>query len=614
MVTGRSYKQSAEDGKKKRAEFLLAYSSTQPRDLDAALEKVGRNRPWLYKNTARWADFKAAYQSMKRWQPAPGENELTDNAVEWDHSFAGFRSVFLGRQSPWFHVELCDRISEIEGGDIMLVVWPPEHGKTSLFEDRCTFDIAIDPTIRITIGKAKIDFAKKFVSAVRNRLMPEVLDYWKLRERFGPFAPMQGKNAHGQMQTWAADGFNVFKRRLGEERDFNMQALGMGSDVAGSRCDRLLIDDPQSRKTLNLSDQILETMRDDWFSRPGVTGSTAILMNVVGDGDIAERLIDDEVCDHVTVLKALDPERYEAMGPRPNKDGELEISPWLWPERYDERDYDRLRRNAGPEGWARKYQQDWRPAVGRTFTGDMIEKCANGLRRLDHNPPKHPAGKEAEVMCSIDPSFKRTAVCSAAIEPTILRVLDSQAQTAMRSLAQMIDMLHDQITNWHRPGISVVKWVIVETKGMQEGIATDDRLLELQAEVGFEIIHQETGWDKGDEDFGIAQMARSMDRAELDFPNAGKEEHERFVTLYREMKDWRPGANKNGPRGNKAKIDELMALWFIWTRWHKQRRKSIKRGSNAAQFGFGGAPTMPGAVVLRAPAVDLSAWRFGQRV
>jgi hypothetical protein len=425
---GDSYGESARKGKIRRAEFLKAYSATQPRDLEGALAAVGANRAWLYKNTARWADFKAAYQAMRRWTPAPGENEITEHAVVWDHTFAGFRSEFLGRHSPWFHVELCDRIDEVAGGDIMLVIWPPEHGKTSLFEDRCTMDLCVDPTIRITVGKAKIDFAKMFLNTVRNRLQPDVLEYWKLRERFGPFAPLQGKNAHGQAQTWSAEAFNLFKRRLGDERDFNMQALGMGSDVAGTRTDRLLVDDPQSRKTLNLSDQILETLRDDWFSRPGVTGSTSILMNVVGDGDIAELLIDDEVCDHVTVLKAYDPERYEALGPRPNKDGEMVVSPFLWPERYSEEDYDRLRRNAGPEGWARKYQQDWRPAVGRTFNQDMIDKCKNPLRKLEHPPPKHPDGREAEVAVALDPAFKRTAVGSAAFEPTIMRVLDSVAR------------------------------------------------------------------------------------------------------------------------------------------------------------------------------------------
>lgn len=600
-------------GYDKRAEFLKEFASS--RDLDEALGVIGRNRAWLYKNTSRWADFKAAYQALRRGNhhgyqgTAPGENDITRDAVPWDKTFAGFRQTFLGRQSPWFHVELCDKIDRIEGGDIMLVIWPPEHGKTSLFEDRCTHDLCIDPDIRITVGKAKIAFAEQVLNTVRARLSPDVFEYWKLRERFGPFAPMQGKNAHGQPQAWSASQFNLFKRRLGQERDFNMQALGMGSDVAGTRTDRLLIDDPQSRKTLNLTESILETMRDDWFSRPGVTGSTAILMNVVGDDDIAERLIDDEVCDHVTVLKAYDPERYEALGPRPNKDGDMEVSPYLWPERYSEADYDRLRRNAGPEGWARKYQQDWRPAVGRSFTQEMIDNCQNGLRRISHPPPKHPSDNrdEADVWCSLDPAFKRTAVASAAFEPTIMRVLDSYAETKLRSTGQMIDLLAAQITHWHRPGISRVSHVVVETKGMQKGIVTDDKLLELQAEIGFEIVHQETGWDKRDEDFGVAQMARSMTRAELDFPAGDQQSIERFTTLYREMKDWRPNVH-----GNKLKMDEVMTLWFLWTRWHKQRRKSIKRGSNASEFGFAPMPTMPGFAVPQRAGLDLSGWRFGQ--
>jgi hypothetical protein len=327
-------------------------------------------------------------------------------------------------------------------------------------------------------------------------------------------------------------------------------------------------------------------------------------MNVVGDDDIAERLIDDSVCDHVSVLKAYDPDRYEALGPRLSKDGKMEVSPWLWPERFSERDYDRLRRNAGPEGWARKYQQDWRPSVGRTFTRDMWDACQNPLRRISNSPPRHPAGKVAQVACSIDPAFKRTAVAAACVEPTTMRVLDSTAQSALRTTAQMIDMLADQINHWHRPGISEVKWVVVETKGMQRGLITDDALLELQSEVGFEIISQETGWDKRDEDFGVAQMGRSMTRGEMDFPAGDDESIARFQSLLRELMDWRPDVH-----GNKQKMDEVMAVWFIYKMWHKQRRQSIRRGTNATQFGFGAIPTMPALVI---PKVDLTGWQFGQ--
>lgn len=593
-----------------RAEFLRAYAAC--RNLDQALEEIGRNRSWLYKHTRRFPDFRIAYTSMRRNATIEGENAPNPDATDWNRTFNDFRWKFLGRHSPWFHLDLCDRIDEIEGGDIMLVIWPPEHGKTSLFEDRCTMDCAVDPNIRITVGKAKIDYAELVLNTVRARLSNDVLEFYKLRERFGPFAPIQGKNMHGQPQVWSSKAFNVHKRRLGEERDFNMQALGMGSDIAGTRCDRLMVDDPQSRKTLNLTDKILETLRDDWFSRPGVTGSTAILMNVVGDDDIAERLIDDEVCDHVTVLKAHDPERYLALGPRMNKDGELEESEFLWPERYSEVDYERMRRNAGPEGWARKYQQDWRPAVGRTFTQEMIDQCQNDLRKMSHTAPMHPSGEPAEVGVSIDPAFKRTAVAAAAFEPTKLVVLDSKAQNAMRTTAQMIDMVADQVLHWHRPGVSNVKWVIVETKGMQQGIATDDRMLELQAQIGFEIVEQVTGWDKRDEDFGVAQMGRSMSRSELDFPAGDMESMNRFVSLYRELRDWRPTTRSGRPiHGNQLKQDELMALWFLWTRWHRKRRQSIRRGSDAAQFGFAPLPRMAGALMVpRGP--DLSGWTFGK--
>lgn len=937
-----AYEKSALQGKKSRADFLAAYA--KHRNLDTALDEVGHNRAWLYKNTARWPDFKAGYQAMRRHTEIDGENHVTEHSANWDHSFSGFRAEFLNRQSPWFHEQISEAMDAQTGGDIMLVICPPESGKaewigteiptphgwttmgvlrvgdevfsrdgsptrvrytspvfndhdcyrvafsggssaivdaghlwhvrrrdrswkdratgargyrtdtiatvelaercehlgrpnfsvpvlgaldlpdadlpidpyvlgtwlgdgtcsngtiskpepelwanielagyatskprgrqgmtrtvyglhvqlralgvlnnkhipaaylrasakqrmallqglmdtdgscgtrgncefssttraladgaeelirtlgmkvrryetramlngrdygpnyrfsiwpdepvfriqrkaerqrhvandrsrwetitsveriptvptrciqvdaadglyvtgremhvthnTSMAEDRCTMDVCVDPTTRITIGKSKIDFAKLMVATVRQRLTTGVFEYWRLHERFGPFMPMLGVNAFNQPQVWTQDAFNVFKRKLGAERDFNMVALGFGAEVAGTRTDRLYLDDVQSRKTLNLTDKILETMRDDWLTRPGTTGNTAILMNVVGDDDIADRLFDDQLLTNRFIYKAYD-EAYLELGPRPTKDGGWEVSPWLWPERYSEADYERMRAIAGPEGWARKYQQDWRPSVGRSFTQEMIDVCQNPLRKLSHPPVKHPAGKPAEIACSIDPAFKRTAVASAAFEPTIMRMLDINAESNLRTTSQMIDMLTDQIRHFHRPGISTVKWVIVETKGMQQGIATDDAMLELQAEVGFEIIEQLTGWDKHDEDFGVAQMARSMTRAELDFPAGDQQSLDRFEDLYREMKNWRPEIRAKN-RGNKLRQDGLMATWFLWTRWHKQRRSSIRRGSDASQFGFGAIPTMPGVLVPAAPirAPDLSGWRF----
>lgn len=611
---------SIKEGYRNRAKFLDVMA--QVHDRDEALRICGFTTAWLYRNTGNWMDFKAAYQALQysRGESAPGINDEGDHSPMWSGGFHDFRNVFLGRESPWFHLLMADQLDKMNPGEIYLVILPPGAGKTGLLEDRSTYELAVKPTTRITLGKEKKEKAEESLSMVRQRFVDDVQQWWKLRERFGPFAPKLGKNSYGQAQVWSNDAFNLFKRRLGDERDYNMQALGMGTSVAGTRCDLLFVDDPQTGKTLSQSDKLMRYLHDDWFPRtfmPEGSGRTMITMNVVGEDDIAERLISEGSFDHLLILPAYneawaDSTSPEYLGPRGAAGKALpEPSPWLWPEVYTEAAYLQQAKNTGglqSAGWQRKFMQDWRPAVARTFSDDMWAKCQNELRSINHRPQRHPQGKPAEIAVSLDPMIGRSAVSAAAFEPTRLVMLDSYAEKNLKTIGQIIDLVISEINRFHVPGESVVKWVIVETKGFQKGIITDDAFLALQAEIGFHVVEQTTGWDKRDTDFGVTAMARSMDYGEIDIPAMDIESRERFDGLRVEMRNWRPNV-----KGSKLEMDEVMAMWFCWTYWHKERRRSIRRGTDASNFGFGGVPLLPGQRVGR-PAVDLSKWRFGQPV
>lgn len=579
---------SLAEGMARRAIFLEEFAKHG--DEAKALEKCGVTKWALQKWRRHWADFSAAHDALK--QGVPGENRDTGFGVKIDGSFAEFRTHFLKRRSPWFHIQAANAIESATPGSVTLFIWPPEHGKTSLFGDLATHAICLDPTVRITVGHERAEQAERIVNLVRQRLADGQRQYSALRERFGPFAPVNGLNGARQPQTWRKDTFNVFKRRLGEEIDYTMQALGFNSNIAGTRCDKLWIDDPQSRRSLNLTPKYMDFLRDDWFTRPGAHGTTFIAMNVVGDGDIGETLVNEGICDTVSILKAYD-EEYLELGPRPTAEDptKLEPSPWLWPERYSPEDYETLKRKVGADGWARKYQQDWRPKTNRTFTQEHLDLCKNPLRGRNECPAP-PGGGAAKISISLDPAFKRTAISVDAFEPTIMRHLDHRSARNLRSIGDMIDMVVEAAKVWHRPDDGmVVHQVVVETKGMQKGIITDDALVEAQRWFNFDVVEQVTGWDKREGELAVAAMARSMSRGEIDFPDRDPTDRDWMASLYSELLRWRPELH-----GNRLEQDELMALWFNWTRWHRQRVSTITPVAPDA-FRFQGAPARPASTV-----------------
>lgn len=577
--------------------FLETLHQTGNRD--QALEAVGHKITWMWRNGRAHPEFDAARRALMRGQT--GEETISRYDGEWDgKSFGSFRRIFLNRDSPWYHERIAKIIDYATPGSVHLVITPPYHAKTAIMEDYCGYKISREPATRILYGHSQIEQAKRSVGVVKSRFEPGMDDFAVLQREFGPFSPVKGMNSQGGPQVWAAGEFNVYKRQVGVERDFSMRALGMNSNIAGTRCDLMMIDDPQEVKTLNLTDKIMHTLRDDWFTRPGGAGITIICMNVVGDGDIAEELIRSGTCTDtggtVTILKAFD-EAYRDLGPRRHVDGRVEESPWLWPEFHDEKWYAIMRAKVGNEAWERKFQQDWRPATTRTFTQQMVEKNCNPHRSVLDPVPKHPTGRVAELGVALDPGFTRAAVSVCAFEPTILRFLDSAALLSARSLAQQIDFLADRIRIFHRPGLHEVKWVTVETKGFQKAIVEDDAFLELRNEIGFEVIAFETNWKKNDEDYGVTQMARSMERGEFDFPTSDALSKARFAGLFSEFYNWRPS------RGTQLVQDELMAAYFNHHKWHKMRRSSIERPADAAAFAMRPVPI--------SPLVPSSDWRFG---
>jgi hypothetical protein len=469
-----------------------------------------------------------------------------------DH--ASFAHRYFGMTYAWFHLIALQELETMPLGNILMVLFPPEHGKTTLFENYASETLARTPEWRsIVVGESQ-PISRKIIGRIRSRLshegpFPNFVNDW------GPFEPQKGA---GQKvaQPWGADFFNVYKKGSHDERDYSMNALGANSSIVSARADHLHGDDLQSTKTLNMTDKLLSWYRQDALTRTGESGRNTIFGTRVGDGDFYEELEQDE--DLSGILKVV---RFPAII-TDRATGEQKP---LWDERYSMDQLDRMRRKAGPEAWSRNYMQN--PAISnerRTFTDDAIERVLHqGYSLMEYPEP------DSIVYVGVDPALgSKNCIIACELTATQLIVRHIREDTGFRQNEQIMSALSDVINRMQLSGARVSD-VVVESKNFQAGLARDERLIDMRDHYGFALREHLTGWNKYDADIGVPSMVSSFMSKEIvlpwhDDPLTRAEIGEMIVQL----KAWKPGA-----RGNKLRQDRVMALWFVWILW-RQRWKS----------------------------------------
>jgi hypothetical protein len=548
---------SKDRGEKNRRLFLEALK--EHGTVERACLTVGVGRSAYEKWRQRFPDF-AAKADVVRIQA------LEDGPPQdWDGSFQTFRGQYFGHSSPWFHLRAIEAYENTQAGNITMILWPPEHGKTTLAEDYFCYKLATNPEFRITVGSEGQDMSRKILGRVRSRMEPHG-PFPAFVGKFGPFVP---QNASGRKtsQTWGADYFNVFKKQSFDERDYSMVALGWRSKIAGTRTDHLHVDDIQSRVSLNLTQQMYEVFRQDWLTRPGENGRTSINGTRVGEDDFYERIMNEIDEDILQVI------RFPAI--ITNDEGEPEP---LWPEMFSMEKLDRIRRKVGDEAWSRNYMQQPTSSASATFTDESIQKCLNPLRSTLHDPPK-----DCSVYIGLDPALgSNNCVVAATPHEGKLKILFIREDVGLSRNEQILGIVEDAILRCMKNG-STVSDVVIEAMVFQKGLSRDERLIEMTERYGFRVREHLTGINKYDENIGVPSMALSFMREEIEIPYAGDSvTRHQADQLIRQLKAWRPLK-----RGTKLRQDQVMALWFIWILW-RQRKQTFDVDSS--QFSFKALP------------------------
>ncbi len=523
-----------------------------------ALIATGVTRSAYEKWRQRFPDFAAKADAIR----LNFHNEKPDKDIP---AFEHFRDEYFGHMSPWFHLRAIDAYENTPPGNITLILWPPEHGKTTLAEDYFCYKLATNPEFRITVGSEGQDMARKILGRIRTRMEPTG-PFPLYVAKYGPFVP---QNASGRKtaQAWGADYFNVFKKSAHDERDYSMVSLGWRSKIAGTRTDHLHIDDIQSRVSLNLTEQMFEIFRQDWLTRPGENGRTSINGTRVGEDDFYQRIMTEIDEDILRVI------RFPAIV----QNGDDEPEP-LWPEMFSMEALDRIRRKVGEEAWSRNYMQEPSSSLEATFDDESIKKCLNPLRSTLHDPPK-----DCTVYIGVDPALGgMNCVMAATPHEGKLKILFLREDQGLTRNEQILQVVEEAVLRCQKNGASVSD-VVIEAMVFQKGLSRDERLIEMTERYGFRVREHLTGVNKYDETIGIPSMALSFMRGEIDIAYADDPvTRHQADELIRQLKSWRPLV-----RGTKLRQDRVMALWFIWILW-RQRKQAFNVDSS--QFNFKALP------------------------
>src|SRR5690606_15081134 len=284
----------------------------------------------------------------------------------------------------------------------------------------------------------------------------------------------QASTGRARGQTWNAKQFNVFKRKGGDQRDFNMQALGFGAKVAGTRTDHLHCDDMQSAITLDQTEKMARIFRQDWLSRPGENAPTTINGTKVGEGDLYEVLEESIGPDILRII------RFPAIITRTNEDGE-EVREPLIPRDEANRfgwtleQLERIREKVGEDAWANNYMQNPRARRNLTFTDELIERCLNPQRSTSHIE----VARGQTLYFSLDPAIgSYTAIVAAAVSEEKITVLTARSIHGLMRNEDIMQQVERVVKLYTQAGGYPTE-LIIEAKNFQAGLSRDERLLEI---------------------------------------------------------------------------------------------------------------------------------------
>lgn len=438
--------------------------------------------------------------------------------------------------------------------DTCIINTPPGHAKsTTITMDYVTYKIVTNPDFRVVVISKTETMAKKFLVGIKRRLTGSAFAQLQI-----DYAPPGGfENAEGTV--WTAKMI-YFGHSDSDQKDPNVEVLGIGQQIYGARADLIILDDVEDLNNAHQYATHLDYIMQDVMTRDApllVVGTRVAPIDIYSELMNPEHYDGDDsdwtyLSQPAILEPADDPKDWVTLWPKtdrphsrnPGKQDEA----GLWPK-WDGERLSKLRRKIKPATWALVYQQQ--PTTeDANFTIEAINGCQEARTR-----GSVPQIFSPYIVAGLDP-----ATSSGFTACTVLAV---DRDNGRRHLVDVYNKhvraagLRQLIMDWTEK-YSINEWRI-EKNAFQAFLTQDREINQFLASRGVRLREHHTGTNKNDPEWGIAS---------LDSLFRGWQDKQALLTLpalsqneaYRQWKEqlvtWYPGHPKT------QKIDLVMSFWF----------------------------------------------------
>lgn len=503
--------------------------------------------------------------------------ELFDHQLRWFDILEGREPRDLHSSMVW------------APGDPQMLLFnvPPGFAKsTTLTVNYVVWRVCKDPNIRVVIVSATQRLAKQFLGAIKTRLSHD--SYGELQRKWGPEGGFRAT-----AEQWTQTEIYLGGKNDGE-KDPTVQAIGMGSQIYGTRADLIVVDDAVLLDNAHRWEGQIDWLTQEVVTRLPESGETEFAWQqqnaadyvgalatrlspcpdskliVVGTRvapvDIYQKLRsefrdgDDEAVFTYFSMPAVleyadDPKDWVSLWPY-TKDREGNLVPkWTGPQLKKRRDKVR------PATWALVYQQ-LDVSVDSVFKPEDIKDSVQGFRKPGVLMPgtswwqRQQGMQGLYVVCGLDPATAgHTAMVCLGVDRQARKIwlLDAYNRKGIlpREMRRVIE-------DWTvRYGVN--EWR-VEINGFQRSIVQDDDLRAFLHSRGVILKpHWTGGQNKADPSFGVASMSTLFEKgadskSTIYLPN-NNGTFPAIAELTEQLIAWQPEAKNQ-------KTDLVMALWF----------------------------------------------------
>jgi len=460
---------------------------------------------------------------------------------------------------------------------------PPDHAKSTVWSQLyVTWNVYKDPNIRIIILSQTEALAKDFVFTIQRYLTDP---YWIELRKLDP--PGGWKD---DALPWRANYFYV-RGRTTADPDPTVQALGLGQQIYGRRCDILIADDIETMSNVNSYQkhaQFLAREADSRLRPPSEDGTDPgglllVLGTRVGPTDIYKHLRDE-------ARDMDDQPGYTYFSQPAILDNEfMHHSKWtvLWPERQHAGAIARRRAGYTDQRQFQLIYQQSDISDDAPFPAAAVDASINNQRYAGLLHPSNPGVRDQgmhglHVVGGVDPATTGgTAMVILAADPRTMKryVLDVFYEKDVHA-EKLIKTMKDLTEKY-----GVKEWR-VERNAFQRFLTQLETLQAYMNARGVILTpHMTTQYTKWDEDWGVTTLIplfmscveptekgvlvprEKRDEFGNDLPNVHLIEipsprgnrgqgHEGMKALVTQLKTWEPEISKHTP------TDCVMALWF----------------------------------------------------